>query len=353
MPDLLEGSSPRTIRFAVSLPHSLLATIGLMCASPEFEGLADWLGEVYGRLPDDLRAELCLLVTFPGRYQRFTAEVIASLPTGAANLSFDGLTTHLEGIPGSDYQIMALQALARGATPAPAPAELLAMPDKPADWAAYLGTIGSEVAPETVKELVRDGDALRIRLLTVLQRFWHEFYATEFEATRPLMEQSVAYHRAQPHSPSFGDAFVEITGRLVPQQIVDLLPKIHTVAFVPSLYVGPYVAFTHHAEHLIIFYNCRSTPAGPTSAGDPALYPPLKALADETRLQILKLLQGRELYAQEIVDQLDISQPAVSRHLNLMAAAGVLNTRREGNTKHYTINGETLVRVADSLRALR
>ena len=83
-----------------------------------------------------------------------------------------------------------------------------------------------------------------------------------------------------------------------------------------------------------------------------SLYPPLKALADETRLQILALLQGRELYAQEIVDQLDISQPAVSRHLNLMAAAGVLTIRREGNAKYYSVNAETLARVADALRAL-
>lgn len=353
MPDLLEGSSPRTIRFFVSLPHSLLSTIGLMCASPQFEGLADWLGETLDRLPDDLGAELCLLVTFPGRHQRFTAEVISSLPAGASNLSFDGLATHLEAIPGSEYQTMALQALARGTKPAPTPAELLAMLEKPAEWAAYLSHIGSEVAPSTVRDLVRDGDALKSRLLTALSRFWHEVYAPEFEATRPSMERSIAYHQAQPHSPGFQDAFVTITGRLVPQEIVDLLPTINTIAFVPSHYVGPYVAFTHHAGHLIIFYNCRSTPAGPAPAGDPALYPPLKALADETRLQIVKLLQGRELYAQEIVDQLDISQPAVSRHLNLMAAAGVLNIRREGNIKYYTINGETLARVANSLRALR
>jgi DNA-binding transcriptional ArsR family regulator len=83
-----------------------------------------------------------------------------------------------------------------------------------------------------------------------------------------------------------------------------------------------------------------------------ALYPPLKALADETRLQILALLRDRELYAQEIVDRLHISQPAVSRHLNLMVAAGVLNIRREGNAKYYAINRDVLADLARALSSL-
>jgi DNA-binding transcriptional ArsR family regulator len=141
-----------------------------------------------------------------------------------------------------------------------------------------------------------------------------------------------------------------VTGRLLPEGLVERLPSIRGVTFIPSCYVGPYVAYTVHADQLVLYYNCRSTPSGPTVSDGTALYPPLKALADETRLQILALLQGRELYAQEIVDHLDISQPAVSRHLNLMATAGVLDTRREGNVKYYSINSETMSFLASALR---
>jgi DNA-binding transcriptional ArsR family regulator len=51
------------------------------------------------------------------------------------------------------------------------------------------------------------------------------------------------------------------------------------------------------------------------------------------------------------VERLDISQPAVSRHLNLMATAGILCIRREGNVKYYSIRAETLVDLASALRA--
>jgi DNA-binding transcriptional ArsR family regulator len=350
MPDLLQGLAPLKIDYAVSLPHSLLATVGLMCAAPRFEGLGDWLREARAQLPASLREELCLLVTFPGRYQRFTAELMTGLPPDACQMSFDRLLDHLLAMPGIHYQRLALRALARGTSPPPAPIDLVDLLDRPGEWAAYLASIESEVAPEVVADLARDGEGLKNQMIAALSRFWSELYAEEFQATRPLMERSVAHHQAQTYGPAFPDVFTAITGRLVPEGIAELLPTITQVTFIPSCYVGPYVAFAHHADRLILFYNCRSTPTGLATIDSAALYPPLKALADETRLQILALLRGQELYAQEIVDRLDISQPAVSRHLNLMVTAGVLRTRREGNAKYYAIAGETLARVSDALR---
>ena len=140
-----------------------------------------------------------------------------------------------------------------------------------------------------------------------------------------------------------------VTGRLVPDSIAALLPATQAVTFIPSCYVGPYVAYLCHGSSLIVFYNCRSTAASAVplpTVRNAAIYPPLKALADETRLQILALLHDRELYAQEIVERLNISQPAVSRHLNLMVAAGVLTIRREGNAKYYAINRDVLAELA-------
>ncbi|MGD8790936.1 MAG: metalloregulator ArsR/SmtB family transcription factor, partial [Anaerolineae bacterium] len=340
------------IEYQVSLAHSLLATAGLVCAAPHFEGLSDRLWELRTRVPADLLTELCLLITFPGGYQRFTSELIGHLPDGAAAMGYRDLLDHLQSIPGIHYQLLALRALARGSSPRPPASELAGLLDDPGAWAAFLAGVESEVPPETVGALVRDGEELKRRLLAALSRFWQAAYADEFAATRPLMERSVAHQRAQPHNPVFHDTFVAITGRLVPETIKDLLPGISRATFVPSCYVGPYVAYSHYGQDLIVYYNCRSTPLGPDVAGETALYPPLKALADETRLQILALLRGRELYAQEIVERLDISQPAVSRHLNLMAAAGVLKSRRDGNAKYYSLDGETLARLADAIRAL-
>ena len=352
MADLIEGHAPLRIRFGNSLAHSVLATASLLCAAPKFEGLGDWLRETRARLPGDLCGELCTLIGFPGLYQRFTGELIARLPAEAFDASFDELLAMLEAIPAVHYQLIALRALARGASPAPSPGDLLNLMADPSKWADYLAAVGSEVAPAEVSALVQDGEQLKTRLTAALKRFWQEAYAEEYENTRSLMERSAARNEARYRSSGFQEIFTAVTGRLVPEPIVDTLPNVANVNFVPSCYVGPYVAYTQSAENLYLFYNCRSTPASETTVDVASLYPPLKALADETRLQILTLLQGRELYAQEIVEQLDISQPAVSRHLNLLATAGVLRIRREGNARYYSVDGETLRRLASALKAL-
>ena len=352
MADLIEGLSPLRIRFGYSLAHSVLATASLLCAAPRFEGLGDWLREARARLPEDLLDELCTLIGFPGLYQRFTGELVARLPAEAFDATFDELLAQLEAIPAEHYQLIALRALARGTSPAPDPGELLDLMENPSEWSDYVRRVGSEVAPAQVAALVRDGQQLKARLIAALERFWQAAYAEEYESTRSLLERSVARNEARYQSSDFQETFTAVTGRLVPEPIADALPGINNVVFIPSCYVGPYVAYTQSADNLYLFYNCRSTPASETTVDVASLYPPLKALADETRLQILTLLQGRELYAQEIVEQLDISQPAVSRHLNLLATAGVLRIRREGNARYYTVDGETLKRLASALGAL-
>ena len=352
MPELIEGPSPLPTTFAVSLPHSLLSAISLMCAADEYEGLGEWLHQTRARLAPDLYAEICTAVRFPGQHHRFFGELAARLPHNSFDMNFDQFIEHLRAIPGVHYQLIALRALARGSTLQRKPVELLELSGRSAEWAAFLSEIGSEVAPDVVATLVRKDDEMKNQLLRAVERFWWDAYAEEFQATVPLLEQSVAHHRAENSLAGFRETFTRTTGRLLPEAIAELLPKMTAVTYLPSCYVGPYVAYLRAGSQLLLFYNCRSTPGVATAVDGASLYPPLKALSDETRLQILSLLRDGELYAQEIVDQLDISQPAVSRHLNLMAAAGVLQIRREGNAKFYSVNRQTLIRLADALRAL-
>jgi ArsR family transcriptional regulator len=56
-----------------------------------------------------------------------------------------------------------------------------------------------------------------------------------------------------------------------------------------------------------------------------------QALADSTRLRILVLLREMELSVGELAQVLGQSQPRVSRHLKILADAGVLERRKEGS----------------------
>ena len=79
----------------------------------------------------------------------------------------------------------------------------------------------------------------------------------------------------------------------------------------------------------------------------------LKALSDETRLLIVQMLKEGELYSQQIVDRLDLSQSSVSRHLNLLVTGGILSSRWEGGMKYYRINDDAIDRLAARLTELK
>lgn len=61
----------------------------------------------------------------------------------------------------------------------------------------------------------------------------------------------------------------------------------------------------------------------------------LKALANAKRLQILCLLAEAERSVGELNALLDLSQSALSQHLAVLRADGIVRTRREAQTIHY------------------
>jgi ArsR family transcriptional regulator len=62
-----------------------------------------------------------------------------------------------------------------------------------------------------------------------------------------------------------------------------------------------------------------------------------RALADATRLRILRLLMAGEVCVCDIHDTLKIPQAKASRHLAYLRRAGLVTTRREGLWIHYRL----------------
>jgi ArsR family transcriptional regulator len=69
-----------------------------------------------------------------------------------------------------------------------------------------------------------------------------------------------------------------------------------------------------------------------------------KALSDETRLRIIKLLEGGELCVCDITAALDMVQPRVSFHLSALKEAGFIKDRKQGKWIHYSLNEKDLFR---------
>lgn len=63
-----------------------------------------------------------------------------------------------------------------------------------------------------------------------------------------------------------------------------------------------------------------------------------KQISDETRLKILLYLHEEELCVCNLMDLLQVSQPSVSQHLRKLRDAGLIQVRKQGQWKYYSID---------------
>jgi len=85
------------------------------------------------------------------------------------------------------------------------------------------------------------------------------------------------------------------------------------------------------------------------------------ALAEPRRREILRLVSGRELAAGEIARRFEVTRPAISQHLRVLKAAGLVSERRDGTRRFYRARPETIAELwaalevfwSESLRSLK
>ena len=77
------------------------------------------------------------------------------------------------------------------------------------------------------------------------------------------------------------------------------------------------------------------------------------ALADPTRRAILELLSVREMAVTELAAPFDFSLPAISKHLKVLARAGLIEQTREAQVRPCQLKAEPLKDAADWVGAYR
>jgi DNA-binding transcriptional ArsR family regulator len=74
------------------------------------------------------------------------------------------------------------------------------------------------------------------------------------------------------------------------------------------------------------------------------------AVAEHRRRQIVDALAGGELAVNDLVAELDLAQPQVSKHLRVLREVGVVEVRGDGRRRLYRLNGGALKPIHDWVR---
>jgi DNA-binding transcriptional ArsR family regulator len=201
------------------------------------------------------------------------------------------------------------------------------------------------------------------RVAGMLERYWQEAFAVEWGRIEPLLAQSIL----EAGRLLAAAGIWPVLGRLPAHCRVDTerrelqidLPHEHTVevsdenplVLSPSVFVWPHLRINCDPPWpLAIVY---AAPALAREA-EPRIPPAellriLRALADDTRLRVLRLIAERPRTTQELEPLVGLSRAGLSKSLQRLAEAGLVVPRRNGYYVVYTLAPERLDALAAAL----
>ena len=217
--------------------------------------------------------------------------------------------------------------------------------------------------PELAALLFDDPAELREQFLVLVADYWDAAFADEWSRLEPLLADAVAASgrliardgvyallrtlmrslRVDEHAEEFGldiphDHRVEVTAE-------------NRLTLVPSAFVWPHVRVNCDAPFPLSlvypapFIASEAKPRIP----DGELLRLLKVLADDTRLRALRLIARAPRSTQELAPLVGITEAGLSKHLRLLADAGVVTTQREGYYVVYRLAPERLEPLTEAL----
>lgn len=186
-------------------------------------------------------------------------------------------------------------------------------------------------------------------LMSAYECYQEEFFAEEERRIRPALEAALAHGRKFARSAKRWEALLEELSQGV-RVTKDWENK--TLILAPS-YWGTPLALMADFEPARMLFLFGARPADesliPGELVPDALYQALKALADPTRLRILRYLTDEPLTPAELARRLRLRAPTVIHHLDALRLARLVIVTLDAEGKRYTIRPDAMAAVCDLL----
>ena len=196
-----------------------------------------------------------------------------------------------------------------------------------------------EEVAQSVLDVLREPEAWQRRVSSVLKA-WLVHYAPIEARIERMLERDASRQSGRGEGVEPTELVEQATGgiRLVGDR------TIRAVYLAPGYFNRPYNYIFSVDDGRVVVYPIaeESIESAEGQAPPPAVVRLYRALGDETRLRILRLLRERDRYLTEIAGDLDLSKPTVKHHLSMLRAAGLVTMTEEGSLTYYSLRRQRL-----------
>lgn len=189
-----------------------------------------------------------------------------------------------------------------------------------------------------------DPETTKANLLTILESWYERVFRDLEPRIMPILERDLEAKRALKPAMT-PERFIETATNgleYVPE------PGFRKVLLIPGYVIRPWNELCEYQDMKIFFY-----PVADENIAEDSNVPPVrlvrlyKALADERRLRILKMLMTKSYSLQELADEFGVAKTTLHHHLGTLRTAGLV--RIQSNEHIYSLRQNTLSEVSELL----
>jgi DNA-binding transcriptional ArsR family regulator len=177
--------------------------------------------------------------------------------------------------------------------------------------------------------------------LSALQSYYEVFFAEDEKRIRPALEEAVVNAQQLAEELSIPDLLEAISQGV---QFAEA-PDVDELILVPSFWGSPLLIYgPRTAERMLLIFGGRPSTASmvPGDVISDALFQALKALADPTRLRILRYLMAEPMTPAELARRLRLRAPTVVHHLHTLRLARLVQLSISHDGRRYLARQEAI-----------
>ncbi|MFI6371194.1 DUF5937 family protein [Streptomyces sp. NPDC050546] len=353
----LGGLGPADLTAGPSALSELMASLHVLAEPEHHPEAADWTARA-AAAGDELRDELSV---FAPLWARFRCRLFfpRALPLASC---LDEELTAIAALPAEDFlELAAPGVLGTTALPVPSARELRAGTAAAEDYVRRC-LRRSYARGELARQLVAAPLELRDRLLAVLRAADAAFFAEDWHALRPALENHAREVRRALAVRSPAEVLTELLPtaarvgpgervRLDKLQIDEVKVAPRPLVLVPSARVWPHLTVKHeHPSCVVLQYAARgAVPGGQLTLRD--LHDRLMALTSPARMELCRHLLGEPITTSELAARLGSSEPQVSRALRTLRDAGLVRSTRDGKLVRHRLATDVIQRLGHDVLA--
>ncbi len=209
------------------------------------------------------------------------------------------------------------------------------------------------------EQLLDDPATVHARVAAMLSAYWEQSFAEEWTRLEPILAAEVDRARGIDPIVLLGGVRSELRVNAQQRLLVRQSCHEHDVTvevgnplrLIPSVYVWPHVRVNCDPPWpLAVLYPPDSMPTGHAGTSPPAsLVNALRAVADPTRLQILRLIAEQPRSTEELAPLVALSESGLSKHLRALTNAGLISSGRSGWYVLYRLERDPLEQLGPDL----